>query len=83
MPLGSKGFDNRVRDRLSTLLALRAIPMCVTVDTPSISILLYKRSARVEWITTLRAEEVPSVPLSTARHNDFTFDWCFARLATR
>jgi hypothetical protein len=83
MPLGSKGFDNRVRDRLSTLLALRTIPMCVAVDAPSITILFHERSAGIEWITTLRAEEMSSVPLSTARHNDLAFDGCLARLATR
>jgi hypothetical protein len=57
--------------------------MRVAIDTPSISILLHKRSARVEWIAALRAEEVSSVPLSTARHNHLTFNRCLARLASR
>jgi hypothetical protein len=83
MPLGSKGFDHRIRDRLSTLLALRTIPVCVAVDAPSISILLHEWSAGVEWITALRAEEMSSVPLSAARHNDFALDRRLARLATR
>jgi hypothetical protein len=55
----------------------------VAVDAPSITILFHERSAGIEWITTLRAEEMSSVPLSTARHNDFTLDWCLAGLATR
>ena len=82
MPLRTKRLDNRIRDRLPTFLALRAIPMSVTVHTPSIPILLHKRRCGIEWVTALRAEEVSGVPFSATGHNDLTFNWRFAGLAT-
>jgi hypothetical protein len=83
MPLRSKSLDNRIRDRLATLLALRAKTMCMTINTPSISFLLHKRRARIKRITALRAEKVSSVPLGTTRHDDFALDRRLARLAAR
>jgi hypothetical protein len=81
MPLCPKSLDNRIRDWLSTFLALCAITMCMAIDTPSITVLLHEWSARVKRITALRAEEVSRMPLSTTCHNDLTFNGCLARLA--
>ena len=82
MPLRTKRLNNRIRDRLPTLLAFRAIPMSMTVYTPSIPILLHKRRCGIEWVTALRAEKVSGVPFSATGHNDLTFNWRFAGLAT-
>jgi hypothetical protein len=57
--------------------------MCVAVDTPSVSILLYKWSARVKRIATLSAEKVSRMPLGSTCHNDLTLDGCLARFTTR
>jgi hypothetical protein len=83
MPLCSQRLDNCIGNRLTALFALGAITMSVTIDTPSIPILLHKRRARIKWITTLSTEKMSSMPLSTTCDNDFTLNRCLARLAAR
>jgi hypothetical protein len=81
MPLRSKRLDNCVRNRLAALLALGAKAMRMTIHTPSISLLLHERRARIKRISALRTEKVSGMPLSTTRHNNFAFDGRLARFA--
>lgn len=81
MPFTSQCLDYHIRNRLPAPLTLRAEPVCVTVDTPCVSLFLYEWGTTVERIATLRAEEVTNVPLCAARYNDFPFDRCFAGFA--
>jgi hypothetical protein len=55
----------------------------MAVTAPRVPVFLDERRASIERITTLRAEEVASMPLSTARNNDLAFDRCLARFAAR
>jgi hypothetical protein len=55
----------------------------MTVHTPRIPIFFHKRRAAIEWIATLRAEKVTSMPLRSTRNDNLAFDRCFARLAAR
>jgi hypothetical protein len=81
MPLRPQSLDNRIRNRLATLPALRAEAIRMTPDTPRIPLLLDKRCRRVKRITTLRTEEVADVPLSAARDDDLALDGRLAALA--
>lgn len=78
VPFCTKGFHNHICYWSLAFLTLRRIPVGMTVHTPSIPILLYKRRRRIEGITALRAEEMAHVPLCAACHDNFTF---YRRLA--
>lgn len=82
MPLKPKRLDHNIRHRLSAPLALRTIAIGMTIDTPSIPILLHKRRSRVERITALGAEEVTRMPLRATRDNDLALDRRLAALAS-
>lgn len=83
MPLRSKGLHYRIRNRLSALLTFRAVSMRMTIHAPRVSVFLHKWCAGVEWIATLRAKEVPSMPLGSTGYYHFSLDRRLARLATR
>jgi hypothetical protein len=74
MPLAPQRLDHHIRYRLPALATLRTVSISVTVATPRVPVFLDKRRASIERITTLGAEEVASVPFSTARNNDLAFD---------
>jgi hypothetical protein len=83
MPLTPQRFNNRIRNRFATPLALGTIPMRMTIHTPSIPLLFHKGRRGVKRIATLRAEKVASVPFRATRYDDFTLDGCLAALAAR
>lgn len=82
MPLRSKGFDNRIRNRFPAALALCTVPMRMTIDTPCVPVFLDKRRRAVKRITALSAEKVAGVPLCTTCYNDLAFNGRFAALAS-
>jgi len=82
MPLRPKRLDNRIGNRFPTALALGTVPMRMTVNTPSIPILLHKRCGAIKRIAALRAEKVTGVPFGTASDNDFAFNGRLAALAS-
>ena len=55
----------------------------MAIAAPRIAILLDERRAGIEWIATLRTEEVPGVPLRATSNDDLALDGCFARFAAR
>lgn len=63
MPLRAQRLHHRIRNRLTTALALGTEPIRMAIDTPRIPLLLDKRHIRIERITALRAEKVARVPL--------------------
>jgi hypothetical protein len=79
MPLLAQRLNNRINHGLPTLPTLCTKPMRMTIHTPCIPFLFYKRRARVERITTLRTEKVAGVPLCSTRYNDFALDRRLAR----
>ena len=83
MPLAPQRLHHHIRHRLPALAALRTVPVSMAIATPRIAIFLHERRASIERITTLRAEKVPSVPLSATSNDDFAFDWRLARFAAR
>lgn len=83
MPLRPERLNNRIRNRLPTLPALRTIPISMAVNAPSIPLLLHKRRATIKRITALRAEEMTNVPLGTTRNHDLALDRRLAAFAAR
>jgi hypothetical protein len=83
MPLAPQRLHHHIRHRLPALAALGAVPISVAIATPRISILLDERRAGIEWVTTLRTEEMAGVPFGATSNNDFAFDRRLARLAAR
>jgi hypothetical protein len=83
MPLAPQRLNHHIRHRLAALTALGAVAISMTIAAPCVPILLDERRASIERITTLRAKEVSSMPLSTARNNDLAFDRRLARFAAR
>jgi hypothetical protein len=83
MPLAPQRLNHHIRHRLPALTTLRTVAISMAVTAPRVPVFLDERRASIERITTLRAEEVASMPLSTARNNDLAFDRCLARFAAR
>lgn len=81
MPLCAQRLDDRIRDRLATALALCAVAIGMTVDTPRIPILLHEGRAGIKRITTLRAKKVPRMPLRTTSHHNLALNRSLATLA--
>lgn len=81
MPLRPECLNNRIRNRFPTPLTLGTIPMRMTINTPSIPILLYKRRVAIKRIATLGTEKVTSMPLGTTSNNDLAFNRRLAALA--
>lgn len=55
--------------------------MRVTINTPSIPILLYKRRVRIKRIATLGTEKVTGMPLRATGNNNLAFNRRLAALA--
>jgi hypothetical protein len=83
MPLAPQRLHNHIRHWLPALAALGTVPISVAIATPRIAILLDERRASIERIAALRTEEMAGVPFGSTSNDDFTFDWCLARLAAR
>jgi len=83
MPLRAQRLDNRIRNRLTTALTLRRVPIRMTIDTPRMPILLHKRRVRIERITTLRTEEMPRVPFSATSHHNLPLNRGLTTLTPR
>jgi hypothetical protein len=81
MPLAPQRLNHHIRHRLPALATLRTVAISMTIATPRVPILLNKRRASVKRITTLRTEEVASVPFGTTRNDNLAFDRCLARFA--
>jgi hypothetical protein len=82
MPVKAKSFDNHVLDDwLPAALALTAEAIRMTSDAPCIALFLYERHSLIEWIATLRAEEMSWVPVRAACDNAFAFDGRLAGFA--
>jgi hypothetical protein len=79
VPFGAQCFDNHIRDWLPATLTLRAEPICMAPNTPSMPILLHERSCSLEWITALSTEEVPRVPFCATSDYNVAFNRGLAR----
>lgn len=83
MPLTPQRLNHNICHRLAALAALRTVPVSMAVATPCIAIFLDERRASIERIATLRAEKVPSVPLSATSNDNLALDRSLARFAAR
>lgn len=82
MPIRAQSLHHYIRHRLLALPAFGAVSVRVTAHAPRIPVLLDKRCRAIERISTLRTEEVASMPFGTASHDHFTLDWRLAAFAS-
>jgi hypothetical protein len=83
MPLAPQRLHHHIRHWLPALATFCTVPIGMAIATPRIAIFLNERCTGIEWVATLRAEEVPSVPLGTTSNDDLAFDRRLARFAAR
>ena len=83
MPIEAQRLQHGVRHGLPATPTLRAVTIRMAAHAPRVAILFHERRLRIEGITALCAEEVPSMPLRTASDDDLAFDWGLAALAAR